>query len=290
CPFLIQLPVEGTTKQKWVLVISAAGGERGVFEHYFVGDFDGKEFKNDNDAGKILTLDYGDSYYAAIPWNNLPANKKTYIGWMIPNPQKTSPWTGQMSIARDLSLKETQDGIRLIQKPAAVIENRFTKSSKERITTLKNFNVNSEEINLSKDKIKGNAYWIKAELITQPNATAGFRIAQKKDASGKVIHETVIAYDAANHKFYIDRTNAGAGKLNEKRLKQTVDMSDSSNKIQVEILMDKSSLEVFVNNGEAVFTTYIYPDTDADSFSIFSSGGHATINSLEIFDLSTLKQ
>ena len=56
CPFLIQLPVEGTNKKKWVLVTSAAGGERGVFEQYFVGDFDGKEFKNDNAADIILRL------------------------------------------------------------------------------------------------------------------------------------------------------------------------------------------------------------------------------------------
>jgi fructan beta-fructosidase len=41
CPFLIQLRVEGTDAKKWALVISAAGGERGVFEQYFVGDFDG---------------------------------------------------------------------------------------------------------------------------------------------------------------------------------------------------------------------------------------------------------
>ena len=123
CPFLIQLPVEDTDNKKWVLVTSAAGGERGVFEQYFVGDFDGKEFSNSNPPDKILTLDYGDTYYAAIPWNNLPDNKKTYIGWMIPNPQPTYPWRGQMSIARDLSLRQTKDGIRLIQSPSSVIEN-----------------------------------------------------------------------------------------------------------------------------------------------------------------------
>ena len=100
-----------------------------MFEKYFVGDFDGKEFKNDNPAGKILTLDYWDTYYAAIPWNNLPDNRKTYIGWMIPNPQPTHPWTGQMSIARDLSLRETKDGIRLFQEPASVMKTNLSKLS-----------------------------------------------------------------------------------------------------------------------------------------------------------------
>ena len=36
-----------------------------------------------------------------------------------------------------------------------------------------------------------------AELTVEPNTTAGFKIAQKKDANNKTIDETVIGYDAA---------------------------------------------------------------------------------------------
>lgn len=290
CPFLIQLPVEGTDKKKWVLVTSAAGGERGVFEQYFVGDFDGKEFKNDNAPDKILTLDYGDTYYAAIPWNNVPNDKKVYIGWMIPNKQATSPWRGQMSIARDLSLRETKDGLRLIQKPASEIENKLGELSNNKSIELKNVAVNNAEINLDKNKkITGNAYWIKASLTLQPNATAGFRLAQKKDASGKIVNETVISYNAATHQLTVDRTNAG-GELNEKALKRTIDLTDQSNTIQLEILLDKSSLEVFANNGEAALTTYIHPAEDANDIAAFSANGNATINSIKIYDLSSVKQ
>lgn len=289
CPFLIQLPVEGTSEKKWVLVTSAAGGERGVFEQYFVGEFDGKEFKNDNAPNKILTLDYGDTYYAAIPWNNLPGNQKTYIGWMIPNQQPTYPWRGQMSIPRDLSLRQTKDGIRLIQKPSSVVEKELNKLSNNKITELKNIALNNAETDISKNKIKGNAYWIKAELALQPNATAGFKIAQKKDANGKVINEIVIGYDASTHQLFVDRTNSG-GKLNEKALKRTIDLSDASDKIQLEILLDKSSLEVFANNGEAALTTYIYPDEGADNIAAYSSNGNATIDALKIWNLSSVKQ
>ncbi len=103
CPFLIELPLDGKAgHQKWVLVNSAAGRERGTYMQYFVGDFDGKVFKNDNPPETVLTLDYGDSFYAAIPWNNLPDDKKIFIGWMVPGPQETYPWKGQMSIPRDL--------------------------------------------------------------------------------------------------------------------------------------------------------------------------------------------
>lgn len=289
CPFLIQLPVEGTSQKKWVLVISAAGGERGVFEQYFIGDFDGKEFKNDNSADAVLTLDYGDTYYAAIPWNNLPDDKKTYIGWMIPNPQPTSPWKGQMSIPRDLSLKQTMNGLRLVQKPTAVIEDKLDQLSNNKVTALKNIHIDNKEIDLCKNKTKNNAYWIKAELTVQPDATAGFKIARKKDNSGKTIAETVIGYDAANNQLYVDRTNSGGGKVNQQRLNQVINLQDKSNTIQLEILLDKSSLEVFVNNGEAALTTYIYPDEDATNLAAFATNGGATINSFKIWDMSSVK-
>jgi len=291
CPFLIQLPVEGTDEKKWVLVTSAAGGERGVFEQYFVGDFDGKEFKNDNPPDKILTLDYGDAYYAAIPWNNLPDNKKTYIGWIIPNPQPTYPWRGQMSIARDLSLRQTKDGIRLIQKPSSVIENNLSKlAGNNNVVELKDVQVNGQEQNIFKRKnIGGNSYWLKAELTIPANIFAGFKIAQKKNKDGKIIEETVIGYDASKHQLIVDRSNSGDGKINQQKVVQTADIMDSGGKIELEILFDKSSLEVFINNGEKVITTYVYPGDNADVISAFSSGGGTMIKSLKFWNLSKLK-
>jgi levanase/fructan beta-fructosidase len=291
CPFLIRLPVEGTDEKKWVLVISAAGGERGVFEQYFVGDFDGREFKNDNPADKILTLDYGDTYYAAIPWNNLPDEGKTYIGWMVPNPEPTAPWRGQMSIARDLGLRAAKEGLRLVQQPASVIENRLDELSKGRRIELENIPVHQGAIDLDKnEKLSGNAYWIKAAITMDSHAEAGFSLAQKKDAAGKTIHETVIGYDAARHQLYVDRTNAGGGELNKGKLRQTIDLSGRPNSIQLEILLDKSSLEVFVNNGEAALTTYIYPEEGSTHIAAFSKKGNAVIKNLRIWDLSSVKQ
>jgi levanase/fructan beta-fructosidase len=59
--------------------------------------------------------------------------------------------------------------------------------------------------------------------------------------------------------------------------------------VRVQVLLDKSSLEVFFNNGEKVFSTYIFPQKGADALSIFSDGGKITIHSLKIWDLSAVK-
>lgn len=291
CPFLIQLPVEGTTTQKWVLVTSAAGGERGVFEQYFVGDWNGKEFKNDNRADVTLPLDYGDCFYAAIPWNNMPDNKKTYVGWMVPNPQETSPWKGQMSLPRDMSLVQTKQGFRLKQVPSSIAMTTIAKAANGKQNTSTSITVadGNQVLDIAKN-IKGNAFYIKAQIIPKSNGVAGFKIAQTIGSDGKVSNETVIGYDDANHQVYVDRSHSGGGKVNEKRLKQVVDIEKNKKEVSLEIWLDKSSLEVFVNGGEQVITTYIYPDENSDGIAAFSTGGKATLKSVQIKDLSGMSQ
>lgn len=292
CPFLIELPVDNNpNKQKWVLVTSAAGRERGIYEQYFVGSFDGKTFTNDNPKDTVLTLDYGNSFYAAIPWNNLPSGKKIFIGWMVPQAQETYPWRGQMSIPRDLTLRTTKDGIRLYQQPDAVIKNNLSKLSSNNEIELKNIRINGTEQNIFKGKnIHGNSYWLEAELNVEPNANAGFSLAEKKDKDHKAISETAIGYDAAKHQVYIDRSHSGNEKLNPKNEKLTAGVNEIRGKINLEILLDKSSLEVFVNDGEKVLTTYIFPVTESDGISVFSTGGNTLIKSLKFWNLSTIKQ
>ena len=114
---------------------------------------------------------------------------------------------------------------------------------------------------------------------------AGFKIAQKKDSHGNVISETVVGYDASKHQVYIDRTHSG-GKINPDNLRQTMDVADHNGKVKFEILLDNSSLEVFVNDGERVLTGYIYPGVNANGITVFSSDRGCQIKSLKIWNMS----
>jgi levanase/fructan beta-fructosidase len=287
CPFFIKLPVEGNAgKAKWVLVNSFQDSIGNDLEEYYVGDFDGKTFTNDNPPDKVLLVDHGNALYAAIPWNNLPSGQHTYIGWMVPPPQETYPWRGQMSIPRDLSLRETKDGIRLFQNPAGVIKDHLPQLS-EKMVHAENLKVKGTLDDILKNNdITGNSYWLEAELEVPENTMAGFKIAQQKDKKGNVIAETVVGFDASKNEVYVDRSHSGEGKINYKKLTQIMNVSSSGGKIKLEILFDKSSLEVFVNDGEKVLTIYIYPDKDANLLSAFSFGGQSIIKSLKVWDMS----
>ncbi len=288
CPFFIKLPVEGSAeKSKWLLVNSFQDSSKNEYEEYYVGNFDGTTFTNDNPAEKVLLVDNGDALYAAIPWNNLPDGQHTYIGWMVPPAkQETWPWKGQMSIPRDLSLKETKDGIRLFQNPAKVIKDHLPDFSKKMVHLENVKVVGANQDILKGQNITGNSYWLEAELQVPENTMAGFNIAEAKDRNGNVIAQTIVGYDPSKNEVYVDRSRTGNENINRKNLTQSMKVNSTNGKIKFEILFDKSSLEVFVNDGEKVLTTYIYPAKNSDGLSTFSFGGETLIKSLKVWDMS----
>ena len=92
--------------------------------------------------------------------------------------------------------------------------------------------------------------------------------------------QTVVGYDKVKQEVFVDR---GSGSK-----KQTIDLSGSGDKIRLRILFDKSSLEVFVNDGEQVLTDYVYPGEGATGCAVFAEGGNAVVRDLKIWDLSKL--
>ncbi len=278
CPSFFQLPVEGSLqKKKWVLMVSA-GSAKGPYMQYYTGDFDGRSFRNDNPPDTVLTVDYGDSFYAAIPWNDFPGDKKVLIGWMVPGPQETWPWKGQMSISRDMSLRQTAHGLRLIQKPAALIENDLAKLSGNKITLKSGTSINGEK---KLADMKGNAYWLDAVVELKPGTDFGFKIGRKNEKM-----QTIVGYNASANQLYVDRSLSGDARIRKGNERLTADAGNIKGSVRIQVLVDRSSLEVFFNNGEKVLTTYIYPDEDAVGLSAFSTGGSVVIKSLTVWDLS----
>ncbi|MBC9729372.1 hypothetical protein [Streptomyces sp. TRM68367] len=68
-------------------------------------------------------VDYGKDNYAGVTFNNAPAGRWVMIGWMnnwdysgsIP----TDPWRSAMTVPRELGLRSTGEGVRLVQQPVS---------------------------------------------------------------------------------------------------------------------------------------------------------------------------
>jgi levanase/fructan beta-fructosidase len=280
CPSLIPLPVDGNRdKMKYVLFVSNFG-DHGPQMQYFVGDFDGTNFTNLNPADQMLRVDYGDSFYAAISWRNAPENKKIFLGWLINGKPETYPWKGQMSIPRDLSLRTTADGIRLFQNPTSVITNSLSKYASGPALIRKELHVKGIVKLSTASHFNKNTYWIDAELHPGKSNKSGFIVGATKDGSKKI----EVGYDAENHQIYVDCTSSESANKDKRNLVQTAPIKPVNGIVRLRVLVDRSSLEVFGNNGEQVISTMIYPDSGADELSAFATG-NAVISTLKIWDM-----
>ncbi|AQP45367.1 glycoside hydrolase family 32 protein [Tessaracoccus flavus] len=119
CPDLVEVPVEGTATSRWVLLLSTnpGGFSGGSGMRYLVGDFDGASFAPDEAGWRWL--DYGPDFYAAVSFHGL--RDPLILGWMsnwsYANDTPTHPWQSAMTLARRVTLVETELGPVLRQRP-----------------------------------------------------------------------------------------------------------------------------------------------------------------------------
>lgn len=124
CPLLIELPVEGTDKTRWLFKVDVLRGAPGSGALYQTGTFDGVRFVPD---GPTLDpwwnlADHGRDFYAAIAWHEPrdDQGRPVWIGWMGNHAYQgqlpRQGWRGAMSLPRRLSLRSDGDRYTLRQE------------------------------------------------------------------------------------------------------------------------------------------------------------------------------
>ena len=280
CPSLVPLVVDGNPANiKYVLFVSNFG-EHGPQMQYFVGDFNGTTFKNINPNDKALLVDHGDCFYAAISWRDAPQNKKIFLGWLVNGKPETYPWKGQMAIPRDLSFRTTPEGIRLVQTPTTVITNNIAKYTKGAPLVKTGLQLNKALQLSSTGRFEGNSYWISATIKPGTSGKTEFWVASTADGSQQI----KVGYDAAAQQIYVDCTATEGANKDPKNLVQTAPARLIKGQVKLNILLDKSSLEVFGDDGESVISTMVYPA--AGNNKLFVTGdGSSTISKLSVWDM-----
>jgi fructan beta-fructosidase len=104
------------------------------------------------------------------------------------------------------------------------------------------------------------------------------KLAQDKNKKS----ETVLGYSTASNELYVMTTVDGKPPaITDKLIVKPAD-----GKIRLQVLFDKSSLEVFVNGGEKVLTTLLFPDAAATTWSVFAKDGDVKVETLKAWDLN----
>lgn len=280
CPDLFALPVDGNpANTKWVLAVSISNGAPagGSGMQYFVGQFNGTTFTNDNPASTTLWMDYGSDYYAAISFNEAPNGRRLMIGWMnnwnyaqsIP----TSIWRSSMSIPREMALTTTPEGVRLTQTPVAELV-----SLRRQTNTWSNQTITPTGGNLL-STVTGDAVEIIAEFQNNTATASEYGFKVRKGGA----NATVVGYNKANSKLFVDRSASGDSLFDPTfAARHESPMSPDNDKIKLRILVDRSSVEAFGNDGKVAITDQIFPALASTGLELYATGGNVTLNSLTV--------
>ena len=271
CPDLYQLPVDGDHgKTRWILKIGINPGHLagGSGEQYFVGQFDGRQLKNDNAKDKTLWLDYGRDCYCALTFNNAPDPlKPSLIGWMdnwlYAGNTPTAPWRGQMTVPRNLTLRTTPDGLRLAQEPAPALQ-----ALRYEPFSYKGHDV--AELNRKTAQWQPGTKAFEAVVSVQPGAA--------KSVTWKLFQGdgeyTMLGFDAVAHTLFVDRTKAAhAGFNSHFPSRTTAPLAVTAGPLQLHILVDRSSIEVFAQQGTVTLTNLVYAKPESTGISLEAAGG-----------------
>lgn len=288
CPDLFELPVAGTDEKKWVLLcnINPDGPFGGSGTQYFVGDFDGKTFKADTDAaGNVSTkwLDYGKDHYATVTWSGAPDGRRVALGWMsnwqyaadVPTMQFRSANT----LPREMGLFRAPDGeVYASSAPSPELEAlRGKLAAKVKKTTVgrkaRSFALPSENGGICEILMDIEASKAKTVNIVFSNSQG---------------EKVVMQYDPAAATLSFDRTQSGITDFSEGFPAVTVTPThEASGRIALRIFVDRSSMEVFGNDGEFVMTNLVFPRTPYTALSVSAEGGNAKVENLRIYSLKS---
>lgn len=288
CPDLFELPVAGTDEKKWVLLcnINPDGPFGGSGTQYFVGDFDGKTFKADTDAaGNVSTkwLDYGKDHYATVTWSDAPDGRRVALGWMsnwqyaadVPTMQFRSANT----LPREMGLFRAPDGeVYASSAPSPELEAlRGKLAAKVKKTTVgrraRSFALPSENGGICEILMDIEASKAKTVNVVFSNSQG---------------ENVGMQYDPAAATLSFDRTQSGITDFSEGFPAVTVTPThEASGRIALRIFVDRSSMEVFGNDGEFVMTNLVFPRTPYTALSVSAEGGNAKIENLRIYSLKS---
>ncbi|MGG3574497.1 glycoside hydrolase family 32 protein [Bacillus gobiensis] len=275
CPDLFELNIDGNpANKKWVLLLGGNGFNYGrtTCACYFLGNFDGTKFYAETD---IEWLENGADSYAGVTWDApyTNGNYRYFVSWMGNwNYASEVPWEtfiGNASIVRELHLRSTSEGIKLVQIPVSKLNE-----------TLREFATFGEQViytgqeNLLQN-IHETSFAIETTIIIDDSTRSKFGFSLR-DGNGNGEH-TVLMYDKSNNELIIDRSKSGIVHMNEylanmnefaRLYKATVKPRDG--RIKLEIFVDRSTVEVFVNEGESVFSLSIFPDISSDGLRLWT--------------------
>lgn len=312
-PVMVELPVEeemstddvnlkdaSLNKKKWALIVNVNPGGYfgGSATQYFIGDFDGTKFVCDNQQDVTKWLDWGKDYYASI---RVPKNGEGVIAeaWMnncqycnaLPSNQSDSI----SALPRELQLYAQEGDFYLSATPVKDAKS-FRKENKQlsSFTVDKDYHIesilpdNEGAYELSMNIIDGKAEIMGFSLFNDKGEKVDIyfnlpekRLVMDRTKSGKVDLRQDKPYKADG---YDHRKTASINYLNDFALATWAPIG-KEDIYQLNVYVDKCSVEIFLNGGIMAMTNLVFPSVPYNRMCFYSKGGTFKVDSFHVYRL-----
>ncbi|PKA98885.1 fructan beta-fructosidase [Flavobacteriaceae bacterium MAR_2009_75] len=251
CPDLFKLKVADSDEEKWVLLISinpgAPNGGNGT--QYFIGDFDGNTFVTEQKENRWV--DWGTDNYAGVTYSNAPNDEKIFIGWMsnwlYAQATPTEKWRSAMTVPRKFNLQKVNGEYCLFNYPIPQLNEIVADNFSENLVIGAHTTRKIEDAGLQQ-----------AEVFFNTEAK-NFQL----KLSNELGEELLLSMRGGSKQFLLDRTSSGMVDFQEDfgegvQIMPVPNLPDEL--YEVRVLLDQSSIEIFINKGQYVMTAQLFPN------------------------------
>jgi levanase len=200
--------------------------------------------------------------------------------WQYGGNIPTDPWRSAMSIPRVLHLETVAGPPRLTFSPVNSVESlRNAHPFTTRVNHL------SGTTTLHGRGTSGDTLDIVATFKAHDADKFGLNV---RVGNGQ---HTSIGYDVRRGGVYVDRTQSGDVAFSSQFPSvEFAPLKLRSGMVTLRVLVDRSSVEVFANDGRVTITDQIFPDRSSQAVQVFSDGGRVRLQKITIWKLKSIWQ
>ncbi|MDB9836001.1 GH32 C-terminal domain-containing protein [Flavobacteriaceae bacterium] len=225
-------------------------------------------------------MDYGTDFYAAVSWSDVPKEdgRRIWIGWMnnwhYANQIPSGKWRSNMSIPRSLELAKKGNGYVLLQQPVEEIKKYRVTVFESKETSMKAFQSQLNKLELSDQ--------FEAEFEIDLTDTEYLKMFFGDPVLPAILWE----YDTQNQMVSTERLANGNEYFHPKFSNhQQFKVEAESGTLKIRFFVDRTSLEIFHQNGAQVSTQLMYPISADFKWKLQSDNEDTVLYNMTIFKL-----
>jgi len=216
---------------------------------YLIGRFDGKAFTQESGPHR---LNFGNCFYASQTFNGVPDGRRVLVGWGTME-MPGMPFNQMMDFPVELTLRSTAEGPRLFVLPIREIE-----ALHGRKHTWSGLALREGDNPLA--GITGDLFHIRAQFDVGQAVQFGFYV-RGLPVVYSPMHKTLSCWTAS------------------------APLEPQDGKVKLEVLVDRTSIEVYANDGLLYMPVGVIPSEQIRSLELFTRGGDTKVESLEVYEL-----